>query len=383
MVDPRVSDAIRGGGVVVLDERGLMPLAEARAVLRGVAAFVKGEGELLGGVNVLASDQLWAALLSLEDAAELVAEASRLAWQFQPRGMDNVDLHLRYGDGIVPWLASRVDDSGVLHDRPWCIVPCTLACDGDAAFELIWRVRRVAGRQISLAAAWLDRHPATGAAALRRLAAADDRRARAHLLALQRRGHAPAPPAGPPTIDDVLALLDASAARLLSVAITWPMVDGTGPSRPHGFRAIAARAGDDWGLAIERIEGERKGGVHGARVAVHAFGSQVRGGAAVSARPLAIDVGDAPRDGFGDWLAARVAEDLEAVTGAATLSLPALGLGADAVIVAVVPSLAHVAPTAADPHPDDPLAPNLVPSQAAVYRALAAALAATPEPAVG
>jgi hypothetical protein len=375
-VDPRVSEVLLGNGVAALDERGLMPLAEARAVLHGVEAFVKGEGEIINGRNVLASDVLWSALLSLEDAAELVTVASRLDWQFQPRGMENVDLHRRYGDGIVPWLAGRVDDSGVLHDRPWCVVPCLLACDGDDAFALAWRVKRVAGRQITLASAWLDRHPVTGAAALARLIAAnpDDRRARAHQHALARRTQAPLP-SGPPSADDVLALLDACAARLLSQAIMWPALDGKGPARPHGFRAVAARAGDDWGLAIERIEGERKGGVQGARIAVHAFGSRVRGGASVSARPLAIDVSDAPKDAFGDWLSARVADDLEAVTGPAALSLPMLALPADATIVAVIPSLAHVSPTAADPQPDDALAPNVVPSQAAVYRALAAAIA--------
>ncbi len=373
---PRLRETMVDGGVTAPDARGLMPLAEARAALRGATAFVKGEGQWVDDVYVLGSDTLWAALLSLEDAAELVDVARRIDWQFQPRGMDNTDLYLRYGEGLVPWLATRVDEHGVLHDRPWCVVPCLLACGGDAAFELAWRVRRVAGRAITLAPAWLDRHPEVGAAALERLAAAGDRRARAHRVALAARGHAPAITAVPPTADDVLAHLDACAARVMTGAVSWPSLDGAGPTRPHGFRAVAARAGDDWGLAIERIEGERKGGVRGARIAVYAYGSRVRGGAAVSARPLALDVTAAPKDGFGDWLGARVAEDLEAVTGEPARALAALALPADARIVAVVPSLAHVAPLAADPHPEDAVAPHVVPSQSAVYGALAAALAA-------
>jgi hypothetical protein len=56
---PRVLEAVRHGGVRNPDERGLMPIAEARAILRGVGAFVKGEGEIHEGVgNVLASDTL-------------------------------------------------------------------------------------------------------------------------------------------------------------------------------------------------------------------------------------------------------------------------------------------------------------------------------------
>ena len=71
---------------------GPIPLAQAREMLRGVRAFSKDDG-----------DRLWDALLSLADAAELVEVASRLRWEFHPRGFDNTDLHARYGDGIVPW----------------------------------------------------------------------------------------------------------------------------------------------------------------------------------------------------------------------------------------------------------------------------------------
>ena len=110
-----------------MTDAGPMPLAEARALLRGSQAFVKGEG-VLDGQRVLASDLMWQALLSLADAAEFVEVASRLRWEFHPRGFDNTDLYQRYGDGIVPWLATFVDDDGVLHNVPWCVGPCLLAC---------------------------------------------------------------------------------------------------------------------------------------------------------------------------------------------------------------------------------------------------------------
>ena len=90
-----------------------------------------------------ASDQIWAALLSLEDGDELVAAATKLDWQFQPRGMHNVDLHRRYGDAIVRWIAARIDASGVLHSHPWCVMPCLLACgDVTVAIQLAGGARR-------------------------------------------------------------------------------------------------------------------------------------------------------------------------------------------------------------------------------------------------
>ncbi|HVV83538.1 MAG TPA: hypothetical protein VHE35_10720, partial [Kofleriaceae bacterium] len=150
-----------------------LPLDRARAILRGVTAFTRDGVD--GGPG---ADTLWAALLSLEDAAELVEVASRLDWQFPPRGFDNVELHDRYGDGIVPWLATRLDADGVLHNVPWCVVPCLLRCTSREAFELIWRVTRIEGRtpwggagDADLLTAWCARHPEAAARELGRVAA--------------------------------------------------------------------------------------------------------------------------------------------------------------------------------------------------------------------
>ncbi len=326
-----------------------MELAVARAVLRGVTAFVKGEGEMKDGRWTLASDEIWAALLSLEDAAELVEAATRLDWQFQPRGMSNVELHDRYGDGIVPWLATRLDAAGVLHNHPWCVVPCLLACGDAAAFDLVWRVRAIAGSKLAFAPQWIDRHPETAARELTARAADGDARAAAHLAAQQLRTRKTAVGLS------ALAVLDAAAARLLGPANRWPALPGgDGHRRGHRLRAIAARHGDDWGLAIERVEGDQPGGMYGARVAVFAYGTRVQAGVAITSRPLAVPAADAP------WADPAIV-------------LPALGLPPDATIIAVVADLAHVAPDVVDPvgAPDDEA--HRLPSASAVYRALASA----------
>lgn len=304
----RLALAIAHGGVTEPDGRGLMRLAEARAMLRGVGAFVKGEGRSIPGVgHVLASDQLWAALLSLEDGAEFVELATSIDWQFHPRGFANIDLYLRYGNAIVPWLATRVDAERFLVNTPWCVLPCLLACDSDAGFELAWNVRGVRGAKVDVPVAWRRRHPEVAARLLARRAESDPW-ARAHL-----RAFVPTPP-GPPRVDDILAWLDACAARLIDTQLVlWPSDDIA--------RAVAVRDGDDWGLVLERVHGTRPSGVFAARVVVAAFGSRVRGpvaGAVAGVRELAA----------GDPL------------GPLTESLPLVGLTAPR-IVAVVPHVSR------------------------------------------
>lgn len=149
--------AIRDARLPVLDERGLMPLAEARELLAGVTVFQRGEGRMIDGTFVLESDRVWAALLSLENAAEFVTHARGLRWQANVRGMNNLAPYERYGDGILPWIATRVDEDGVLHNVPWCVLPCLLASGAEDAFAIgaTVRVPHVLCR-------WVIRHPATG-----------------------------------------------------------------------------------------------------------------------------------------------------------------------------------------------------------------------------
>lgn len=126
-----------------LDDRGLMPLATARSLLGETRTFRRGESEEVDGTMVDESDRVWAALLSLEDTAEFVKEATRLSWEFHVRGRDNLAPLERYGEGIVPWLRSRLRADGVLVNVPWCVVPCLLAIPSGQALELALATRAV------------------------------------------------------------------------------------------------------------------------------------------------------------------------------------------------------------------------------------------------
>jgi hypothetical protein len=165
--------AINAAMPPVRDHRGLMPLDEARTRLSGLSVYRKGEGTLVGGRFVLESDLTWAALVSLEDAEEFVGHARRLRWEFHVRGRDNLALVERYGDGILPWIADRVDRDGVLYNVPWCVLPCLLASEAEEAFEIAARVRGVTEsidgvsfrpdrRDVEVLCQWIVRHPQRG-----------------------------------------------------------------------------------------------------------------------------------------------------------------------------------------------------------------------------
>lgn len=146
---------------------------------------------------------------------------------------------------------------------------------------------------------------------------------------------------------DVLARLD-EAAR----GAHWPR------DRHHGRRAIAARHGDDWGIALEQLEGERPGAVLAPRIAVHAFGTRV-GTKPVSARLLSVVGAPVHPNPFADWIKARLTTKPDALWGPATAALSALGLPKDATLVATVALAPHAGPPSDDP----------------AFQALAAALA--------
>ena len=148
------------------DERGLMPLGAAREIVRSTDVYEKGEGRMVDGTHVLDADIVWAALLSLEDAAEMVGEATRIQWRFHVRGHDNIAPVERYGAGMLPWIESRIDSRGVLLNTPWCLKPCLLAIDDPAAFEVAARIRAIGneetdtppGEPAPLLEAWVNRH---------------------------------------------------------------------------------------------------------------------------------------------------------------------------------------------------------------------------------
>jgi hypothetical protein len=376
-VDERVTAAVRAGGVTELDARGLMPLERARAILRGVRTFVRGAGRSGPNGWVLDSDVTWSALLSLEDAAELVRVASALRWQFQPRGMENVDLYLRYGEGIVPWIASRIRRGGTLVNDPWCVVPCLLACGSHEAFELVWRldaVERWRGRR-DLRTEWLSRHEELGLAALALHAVRGDERARTWLVAQRIRGKDAAIrqaarvveerarrgllvelgiEPGAPTARAILAVLDACADVPGSIR-RWPTLAATDPSFAcYALRLVAARTEDGWGILFERVTGEPGDAAAPVQITELAVGCAVPRLARITARPLA--------PAFAALSSAALAE--RAAKGPDSLFGPPatgrLGLGPAARELVRTTRFAHV---------------ERRPSSSPVYRSLADALA--------
>jgi hypothetical protein len=155
-------------GLLRRDQRGLMPLDEARAWLAARFAYAKGEDGLpdTDGTYVLEHDRTWAALLSLADGEEFLAQARRLAWEFEAvRGMENLSVLQRYGDETaLRWVADHIDGDGDLTNRPWCVLPCLLACAATAAFDVAALITSVNGRasRVSIVTQWLLRHPEPG-----------------------------------------------------------------------------------------------------------------------------------------------------------------------------------------------------------------------------
>lgn len=288
-----------------LDERGLMPLEQARR-WTALPSFGKAD-----------ADAQWAALLSLDDAEEACEVALRWVWQHMPRGRDNTALVERYGAGILPFLRARVVE-GVLINVPWCVIPCVLALDELDALELLWSLRgardRVemlawtvveAGTQAGdpaqeaalaeqLCQRWIAARPALGLHWLVEQAAHDaralamlDARARAGGLGFMRElGNALGDVDAarglfeqhrwPLTLDAdmILAQLDAATAE------RWPEFNLAFDGRQEYFalRVIASREreGSGWGVVFERLSGSYPMSLFVVR---YAFGSNVPSGA--------------------------------------------------------------------------------------------------------
>ena len=119
-----------------LDARGLVELSTARRMVCAANEFRRGEGRAIAGTWVWDSERLWACLLSLEDAAEFVREATRIRWCFHPRAHQNLEPFERYGSDIWPWLMSFAR-SGVLHNVPWCVLPLLKRLGDEAALGLL------------------------------------------------------------------------------------------------------------------------------------------------------------------------------------------------------------------------------------------------------
>jgi hypothetical protein len=295
---------------VATDARGLIPLDDARARVKRATEFRKGQGEMIGGTFVLDSDRLWAALLSLEDADELLREAGRLRWFFHPRGQEDTSLLDRYGEVILPWLLGFVRE-GRLFNIPWCVVPCLLRIGRPEVFDALWGVRTVVdgvgsewpgpfaadnpgdadkregvhldapapeepdGSATSVVLAWLKAHPTVGYGALTRRALDGDERAEHILLmaALLEPSATFAHVAASLGSDQANAAFDALEApkelepRCVLQGIyawicagPWPLFVGVEDedfSAYHAMRMVVARERDSeiWGVVVERLEG--------------------------------------------------------------------------------------------------------------------------------
>src|SRR5688572_10797029 len=145
-----------------------MPIEQARAWLDGIDRYIKGDPiDTDDGQYILHSDRSWAALMSLADGAEFVAATRRLSWEFEVRGMENLAPLQRYGETALQWISDRIDADGTLHNTPWCLLPCLLACPTPAAFEVAARVRSVKGstsgpHRLSVLGRWVLGNPEPG-----------------------------------------------------------------------------------------------------------------------------------------------------------------------------------------------------------------------------
>lgn len=277
-LEAAINDADRDP--TTLDDRGLVPLAEARATLAATTAVDRDN-----------LDAVWAALCSLADGAELATAAAHLDWQMPPRGKANVAFVERYGAGALAWLRTRVGN-GVLVNHPWCVLPCVMALDDPGALDLLLDVNGVIADGGSMTA-WVfsrppvpDDHEALAAAALDevlrwtrlhpdaaypRLAARARTSARAAAALRALAAKAPTDVAarlaaagagelvaelGLPTAVSVDALLaDLAAASEQSWPVFHANVDGRLEYFGQRVIAVRARQGDGWAIVFERMQG--------------------------------------------------------------------------------------------------------------------------------
>ncbi|MBN2491094.1 MAG: hypothetical protein JXQ29_09610 [Planctomycetes bacterium] len=319
--DSDLNRAIRRAGLDVLDDRGLLPLEEARRIVQGAHQVRRSRESAAEGAGV---EQVWAALLSLEDAREFVRCARRLEWSEDPRGEESAACAERYGAGMLPWVADHVAEDGGFRNAPSSLRACLLALGGRRAFSLLLRIRTVdgdAGQALILIKQWITRHPRLGYPLLAERARDGDRRARMLLRHLANRHPEGVRRRIEPTLGKeatdalfrsacvvtdltesaVLSVLDLAAERELETdAAPWPLFHVQGAAEVslcHGLCVVAvrARSGNAWGIVLERITGNSP---ESGRIEVYRYGSAVRPGLSPRhARPLSVPVA---REGAGE-----------------------------------------------------------------------------------
>ena len=360
------------------DRRGLMPLAYAR---KAIARWRKRPI-----MNGFFSSEYWAALVSLADAAEFLRTVKGARWSKQPTGTDRVAPALRYGEAILPWLASFVDKRGVIAkhaiDVEWNLV----SIGGPRALEVLLRI---ASDRTEVIEDFIDTHRKAAYRAFDELsrggnvrarevllafvAAAPSRRRKELAAALGARASAAllAGASGALEAGAILKVLDAAAIADSDHRLDWPDFEAYASNFTyHAMRVIAARSrtGDDWGIVFEVVLGDLPGRPPRVRwpAAIQQFyyGSRVRSGGSYleDARPLRVPkaavtsreierldlrprmAGREPPDSWPFVLAVRaaLARDRAAFWNSPAMAIEALDLGPRAQIIVACDAFAHV-----------------------------------------
>jgi len=311
-----LKQTIRYAGLAT-DNRGLLPIAVARKILKGTAKYPGAhvhEGEDANEKKAIAeSHKIHAALVSLATPEEVLGQLARITWGLPL--YDATTLVERYGAAVLPWFAGVVKN-GVLEAKTYEIEPALAMTGSEAAFELLLKVRtihfideprkhglgevaevpeldakaRIDVRVEGAIDQFITLHPLVAARVIaRRIAAAPkDKR----LEALVKRLSASRP--GKAAVDKVLGSLPVEALttnailELLDQAAkdpspqAWPkfatgIEDDPMTLEYHALRIIAARSkkGEDWGVVLERITGSFSPW-EPARIERFLFGSNVR-----------------------------------------------------------------------------------------------------------
>lgn len=290
---------------LTVDERGLFSLEESRAVLSTMTAYTRDN-----------ADVVWGSLLSLDDANEFVALASKLDWKFPMlRGWDNEDAVTRFGPAVLPWVEALLDrikgKVGSIPASPFNFVWTHLVAIGPEAVLAVLRAKKDSDAdpdKLGLVVEWLERHGAPAWVALARAAEAgapDAKRAFDALAKRQPRVAAKhlkaaglSAKVGPSalTAESILRVLDAAAAAQMNERMPWPSLrPSAGHFEYHAMRVITVRQdkGDHWGILLEVAQGDlldRKV-EWPAIVQQYLYGSKVQPGGRylVDARPLKVN----------------------------------------------------------------------------------------------
>jgi hypothetical protein len=281
------------------DARGLLPIAVARKIVRATkvhgAWFNVNDDDYYDkeAAQEKKARELQAAMLSLDDAAEVLEHLTRIVWRSPLHGAPT--LVERFGAALLPWFAGGFKRPG-LQPKAWDTEAALIMLGSPEAFELLLKAKYISynsydsytRRPQGVAnvadlpeldpkldldpsiqrplAAFIAEHPqVAGQVVGARLAKnPNDKRLRA-LVKLLPKAALSAFPGGPPpaaalTSKTILAVLDAAAKR--PEPESWPkfatgIEDDPAIHEYHALRLIGVRSrkGEDWGVVLERISG--------------------------------------------------------------------------------------------------------------------------------